>query len=300
MSVDGVQVTASRIVVSGMNYGNISAHVPFLLADGMHEVQVILVDQSANVVSKQWTFTVDSTPPKLELSTPANVGFAKSDKITIAGSTEKGAKVTINGEYVAVDTEGRFNQTEELKEGLNVFEVEATDEAGNREEIRVTALYLPELNMIWENITKIYGEIGNISGEVRNLEGQVNNMEEQITELKEELRELKEELGENVTMLERAIKENNTELMKIVNDNITKINDDVQDIEYNEIPKLKSSVEEEKSRNSEQDGAIVINSVVGVAGLIIALVAIVLTVLNMRKKRPQTLDELPKKKRWRL
>ncbi len=283
--VDGIAISGIRTFFSG---GIMYASVPFLLADGMHQVDVVALDSGGNGNTTGWSFMVDSTPPMLELSTPTNVGMASSDTMTIAGKTEVGASVTINGAAVTVGSDGSFSYVAHLSDGFNVFVVKATDAAGNSAEVRVTALYLPELKELWTNITEIYKEIGNLSGAVNNLNTDVSSLQNQVNELKSELSSLQNALNENVTMLEKAIKDNNTAVIEMVNSNITKINDEIQDIQDNKLPALNNAIKDARAKNTEQDGAIGTSNILGILGIILALVAIVLTVMNIRKKGPKT------------
>jgi hypothetical protein len=53
----------------------------------------------------------------------------------VRGQTEPGATITINGEFVEVDGEGRFSKTVELGTlGWNRLVVAAVDPSGNRTE----------------------------------------------------------------------------------------------------------------------------------------------------------------------
>ena len=55
----------------------------------------------------------------------------------IEGSTEASATITINGERVELDTDGRFRKTVEIyKEGWNDIFIVAVDPSGNTTEHR--------------------------------------------------------------------------------------------------------------------------------------------------------------------
>jgi len=75
----------------------------------------------------------DHTPPELEINPPQQLGRL----FIVRGHTEPGAAVTINGEFVEVDGEGRFDKTVELTEdGWNDIVFAAVDPSGNRTERR--------------------------------------------------------------------------------------------------------------------------------------------------------------------
>lgn len=80
----------------------------------------------------------DTTPPKLEVQRPKQMG----NFVLIQGLTEPGATVTINGEPVAVDSDGTFKKAVVLhREGRNELVIRATDPAGNTSE-RIETVYV--------------------------------------------------------------------------------------------------------------------------------------------------------------
>jgi hypothetical protein len=79
------------------------------------------------------TLLQDRTPPVLEVTPPQQLGRL----FIVRGSTEVGATVTINGEFVEVDGEGGYSKTVELaKDGWNDLVIAAVDPSGNRTERR--------------------------------------------------------------------------------------------------------------------------------------------------------------------
>jgi hypothetical protein len=70
----------------------------------------------------------DTVPPEI---TVEKVNPTYSDKAIIKGKTESSAKVTINGNDIAVNIDGTFSNEVTLVEGENKFEILATDNAGN-------------------------------------------------------------------------------------------------------------------------------------------------------------------------
>lgn len=73
----------------------------------------------------------DSTPPYLVVRTPANGYHSRDATLAIAGRTESGARLTLNGAPVPVDDEGRFAVEKTLDEGTETLLLEARDPAGN-------------------------------------------------------------------------------------------------------------------------------------------------------------------------
>ncbi len=75
----------------------------------------------------------DRTPPELDVIPPQQLGHL----FIVRGRTEVGATVTINGEFVELDGEGRFSKTVELaQDGWSDLVIAAVDPSGNRTERR--------------------------------------------------------------------------------------------------------------------------------------------------------------------
>lgn len=72
--------------------------------------------------------TGDTTPPALDLQEVKTYGSI----FFVAGRSEPGARIEINGEQVTTDAEGAFNKPVQLtKEGRNIIEIRARDSWGN-------------------------------------------------------------------------------------------------------------------------------------------------------------------------
>ncbi len=85
--------------------------------------------------SNSITVSYLKNPPKLSIDSPQDgQGFSKSSSpsLNIQGSTDPGAKVTVNGAWAIVDDQGKYTYLYTLKDGDNDIKVEATDDAGNK------------------------------------------------------------------------------------------------------------------------------------------------------------------------
>jgi hypothetical protein len=75
----------------------------------------------------------DTTPPILSVETPQQLGRM----FIVEGTTETSANITINGERVELDPDGRFRKTVEIyREGWNDIIIVAVDPSGNPTEHR--------------------------------------------------------------------------------------------------------------------------------------------------------------------
>ncbi len=83
----------------------------------------------------------DSTPPVLEILGTETYG----NLVIVNGRTESGAAVTINGEDVALKTDGSFSMTIQMnQEGWGVVEIVATD-AWNNQAVEKTRVFIDSI-----------------------------------------------------------------------------------------------------------------------------------------------------------
>lgn len=116
------------------------------LKPGANTVQVIATASKQKQSRESEVFTVKyiNTKPKIEISEPANGTEITKDEIIIKGSTDKNNSVEVDGAPVVVSANGTFEEEVRLKEGENIIEVLAIDEAGNEEKIELKINYKKE------------------------------------------------------------------------------------------------------------------------------------------------------------
>lgn len=91
------------------------------LSDGSHTVKFNASDNDGNAATqKSVTFKVDTVPPTLNVTSPAEGLVTNNATVT----------VKVNGTAVTVDASGNFSTTVTLTEGSNTITVVATDSAG--------------------------------------------------------------------------------------------------------------------------------------------------------------------------
>jgi len=122
--------------------------------EGKFEVSVTLIEGLNTIVvraekgtlskTKRISVTLDTTPPKLQVTIPENV---LERVFEVKGSTEVGAKVTINDEQVLVNPDGTFSYILTIPVGekeLTVV-VKAEDKAGNVSTVTKTVKFRREI-----------------------------------------------------------------------------------------------------------------------------------------------------------
>ncbi len=77
-----------------------------------------------------------NSQPTLDVSSPSDGQSFKKDQNTanVAGKTDSGVKVTVNGFWAVIDDNNNFSYTLPLQNGDNQIKIIATDQAGNQTE----------------------------------------------------------------------------------------------------------------------------------------------------------------------
>jgi hypothetical protein len=131
---------------------------PLTLFEGANELRVTATDESGRTTSKTIIVTVDSVPPKLSVTSPANWQEVHADKVMVRGTVELGAVLQVNGTTVSnAMPDGSFAHEVTLTVGSNTITVTAQDAAGNTRRMAVLVTRVPA------NETTIVLTIGNKS-----------------------------------------------------------------------------------------------------------------------------------------
>lgn len=110
------------------------------LSDGSHTIKIDASDNDGNAATqKTVTFKVDTVPPTLSVSSPADKLITNKSACTVSGTTNDATsspcKVTVKlnsgaAENVAVNTDGTFSKVLTLAAGANTITIVSTDSAG--------------------------------------------------------------------------------------------------------------------------------------------------------------------------
>lgn len=109
------------------------------LADGSHTIKVDAQDYDGNNATQRTVnFKIDTVPPTLSVTSPANNLITNNSKVTVAGKTDdatsKPVTVTVklnsgSAQAVTVASDGSFSTQLTLANGANTITVVATDAA---------------------------------------------------------------------------------------------------------------------------------------------------------------------------
>lgn len=141
VKLDGTAVASSTLVNTAITNGYQVTYTPATaLTDGEHTVTIDVKDHDGNsATQKSTTYRIDTVPPTLNITSPAEGLVTATAALTVAGTTNDATSspvtvtIKLNGidqGAVTVGTNGSFSKSVTLKEGSNTIVVTATDAAG--------------------------------------------------------------------------------------------------------------------------------------------------------------------------
>lgn len=141
VKLDGTAVSAAEVTHTAITNGYSFTYTPAAaMGDGAHTVSVSASDNDGNTAAaKSTTFTVDTVPPALNVTSPAEGLITAAPALTVSGTTNDATSspvtvtITLNGVDqgdVTVQANGAFSKSVTLSEGANTIVVTATDAAG--------------------------------------------------------------------------------------------------------------------------------------------------------------------------
>ena len=137
----GSKVTGDAITKKAITGGYECTYTPTsALSDGSHTIKIDASDNDGNAATqKSVTFKVDTVPPTLSVTSPADGLVTNQAALTVKGTTNDATsspvKVTIKlnsgvAESVTVGSDGNFSKALTLVADTNTITVVATDSAG--------------------------------------------------------------------------------------------------------------------------------------------------------------------------
>lgn len=101
------------------------------LASGTNTIVVTMVRGTERVAALPRSIVLDTTPPQLTVSKPVDGATVDAGSLTVSGSAEAGATVTVNGHSAVVSADGTFTDFVQVTAGPVTVDVVARDQAGN-------------------------------------------------------------------------------------------------------------------------------------------------------------------------
>lgn len=111
------------------------------LKDGPNSIGVALIADRDVVAASSYNVVLDRLPPTVTIEQPAPGITVDSQNIVVAGMTEQGSTITVNGRIVVTTPEGAFKDSFSATPGSVAISVVARDRAGNEttQKLTVTA-----------------------------------------------------------------------------------------------------------------------------------------------------------------
>lgn len=146
---DGTAVSSGTIQTTAITNGYSVTYTPAsALSDGSHTVTVDVSDHDGNTAAqKSTTYKVDTVPPTLNITSPADGLITATSTLNVSGKTNDATSspvsitIKLNGTdqgSVTVGSDGTFSKSVTLAEGSNTVEVTATDAAGKSSSVSRT------------------------------------------------------------------------------------------------------------------------------------------------------------------
>ena len=146
---DGVSAAASALAKTAVTGGYSVTYTPAAaLSDGSHTVTIDVSDHDGNAAAQKTTsYTVDTVPPTLNVTTPEAGLITNSASLTVRGTTNDATsspvtvRVSLNGVdkgTATVSADGSFTKALTLANGSNTIVVTATDAAGKSSSVTRT------------------------------------------------------------------------------------------------------------------------------------------------------------------
>lgn len=118
----------------------------FDLQNGSNAIATYAVNDKKveSSLSQQYSISLDSEAPKLEISEPtdkATIQGKKNQNVTIKGQSEPTARITLNDRLLLIKADGSFSTQFRLNTGENALSIKAQDQAGNVKEVVLTITF---------------------------------------------------------------------------------------------------------------------------------------------------------------
>lgn len=141
LTVGGTTINASAITKTAVTGGYKCSYTPVsAITDGSCIITVKASDYDGNTSDTATaTFTVDTTPPVLNVASPEDGAYTNNAKVNVTGTTSDASSSPVTVAFkvngisqgtAAVSSDGSFSKEVTLTEGANTIIITSTDAAG--------------------------------------------------------------------------------------------------------------------------------------------------------------------------
>ncbi len=139
ITVMGETEDGATVSINGVNITTV--HGLFItlvhLEEGLNTVTVVSMDRLSNVATVRFQAMLDTVEPFLDVQSHSDGDWVDEADQVLGGIVEAGCTLTVAGTSVEVDNQS-FEAPVHLVEGPNLFELVATDPAGNSVKVAIT------------------------------------------------------------------------------------------------------------------------------------------------------------------
>ncbi len=159
--------------------------IPANLTEGANNVKVTASDAAGNSVDVTLPVTLDSIAPALSVTSPGDGAILTTPNVTLKGTKETSAAVTVNGVSATGAAADTFEKSLTLSQGENIITVEAQDAAGNKTTLQRKVTYSPSglslevTSPLLDFLTSV--ETMNVTGATNGVQATVNGDPAAIT-----------------------------------------------------------------------------------------------------------------------
>lgn len=132
LKVSGLTEVGAKIQINGRSVEVVNGRfvTTLFLSEGNNTILISATDAAGNTATITRSVVLDTVAPYIEVLSPGNGSYVNAHEVYLAGRTEPGAKVFVNG-VLMVNADGRFGESIPLPEELNTLNLTVMDAAGN-------------------------------------------------------------------------------------------------------------------------------------------------------------------------
>jgi prefoldin subunit 5 len=199
------------------------------LSEGANSILIEATDAVGNVNQVWVDVELDTTPPSLVIASPADGSNTSEASVTVSGTTDAGATVTVNGVLASNGTTD-WSATIVLSEGMNTITVTASDALGNSVTDGIVVEFIPPVYVTPEELAAalavLEDTLSNLSDDMAALEAMLldeidalnASLLAEIADLQAQLDDLSADLADAVAALEDQLGDLNDDLLAEIAD----------------------------------------------------------------------------------
>ena len=173
-----------------------SASSPEVAVDSSGDVTAVW-HQPDGIYNSIWSnryLEPDVTPPTLSLDSPSDGFITERATVTVSGTTEPDAALSINGISVTVESDGSFSCVIALVEGENTITATVKDSSDNSAMFSVGVTYINPVAGLEEELDDALEDLNDALEELNAVQGGLNGTLDELDTLRDNLDATEEEL----------------------------------------------------------------------------------------------------------